>query len=69
MHFFDTAVVYGEDNERLLGEAIKPIRDQVVIATKFGIIGQEIVDGKPQYMLNSEPDSIREQAAGSLGKL
>ncbi len=68
-NFFDTAVVYGEENELLLGEAFAPIRDQVVIATKFGITGQEIIDGKPQNILNSQPDSIREQLAGSLRRL
>lgn len=35
--FFDTAVVYGEANEELLGEAFSSVRDQVVLATKFGI--------------------------------
>ena len=55
-NFFDTAVVYGEANE-------------VIIATKFGIYGQEIVDGKPQNILNSKPDSIREQLEGSLKRL
>ena len=38
--FFDTAVVYGEANEELLGEAFSSMRDQVVLATKFGIVGQ-----------------------------
>ncbi|GMA08378.1 aldo/keto reductase [Tetragenococcus halophilus subsp. flandriensis] len=68
-NFFDTAVVYGEENEILLGEAFEPIRDQVVIATKFGITGQEVVDGQPQNVLNSQPDSIREQLEGSLKRL
>lgn len=68
-NFFDTAVVYGEENEKLLGEAFEPIREQVVLATKFGIVGQEIIDGKPQNILNSQPDSIREQLAGSLKRL
>ncbi|MGG5314803.1 aldo/keto reductase [Enterococcus sp. AZ072] len=68
-NFFDTAVVYGEANEELLGEAFEPIRDQVVLATKFGITGQEIVDGKPQNILNSQPESIREQLKGSLKRL
>lgn len=67
--FFDTAVVYGESNEELLGEALAPVRDQVIIATKFGITGQEIVDGKPQNILDSRPESIREQLEGSLKRL
>lgn len=68
-NFFDTAVVYGEDNERVLGEAVKEIRSKVVIATKFGITGQKIVDGKPENVLDSKPDSIREQVEGSLQRL
>jgi aryl-alcohol dehydrogenase-like predicted oxidoreductase len=68
-NFFDTAVVYGEGNEIVLGEAIKPMREKAVIATKFGITGQVMVDGKPQNMLDSTPDSIREQLAGSLKRL
>ncbi len=68
-NFFDTAVVYGESNEELLGEALAPVRDQVVIATKFGITGQKIVNGYPQYILNSRPESIREQLEGSLNRL
>ena len=53
----------------MLGEAFEPIREQIVLATKFGIVGQEIIDGKPQNILNSQPDSIREQLAGSLKRL
>lgn len=68
-NFFDTAVVYGEDNERVLGEAVKQIRSKVIIATKFGITGQRIVDGKPENVLDSKPDSIREQLEGSLQRL
>lgn len=68
-NFFDTAVVYGEANEELLGEALAPVRDQVIIATKFGITGQEIVNGKPQNILDSRPESIREQVKGSLKRL
>ncbi|MCM3654785.1 aldo/keto reductase [Metabacillus litoralis] len=68
-NFFDTAVVYGESNEELLGEALAPVRDQVVIATKFGITGQEIVNDRPQNILNSTPESIREQLEGSLKRL
>ena len=69
-NFFDTAVVYGEANEVLLGKALEIFpRDEVIIATKFGIYRQEIVDGKPQNILNSKPDSIREQLEGSLKRL
>lgn len=69
-NFFDTAVVYGEANEVLLGKALEIFpRDEVIIATKFGIYGQGIVDGKPQNILNSKPDSIREQLEGSLKRL
>ena len=69
-NFFDTAVVYGEANEVLLGKALEIFpRDEVIIATKFCIYGQEIVDGKPQNILNSKPDSIREQLEGSLKRL
>ena len=65
--FFDTAQVYGPfTNEELLGEALAPIRDQVVIATKFGFeIG---IDGK-QTGLNSYPDYIRQRTEGSLKRL
>lgn len=68
-NFFDTAVVYGESNEELLGEALAPVSDQVVIATKFGITGTEIVNDHPQHILNSKPESIREQIEGSLKRL
>jgi len=68
-NFFDTAAFYGDSNEELVGEALAPLRDQVVIATKFGILGQEAVDGQPQLILNSTPDSIREQIEGSLKRL
>ena len=69
-NFFDTAVVYGEANEVLLGKALEIfIREDVIIATKFGIYGQKMVDGKPENQLNSKPDSIREQLEGSLKRL
>ncbi|MEH7121335.1 aldo/keto reductase [Neobacillus vireti] len=68
-NFFDTAVVYGESNEELLGEALAPVRNQVVIATKFGITGTEIVNDRLQHILNSTPESIREQVEGSLKRL
>lgn len=69
-NFFDTAVVYGEANEVLLGKALEIYnREDVIIATKFGIYGQKMVDGKPENQLNSKPDSIREQLEGSLQRL
>jgi aryl-alcohol dehydrogenase-like predicted oxidoreductase len=68
-NFFDTAVVYGESNEELLGEALAPVRNQVVIATKFEITGTEIVNDHLQHILNSKPESIREQVEGSLKRL
>ena len=67
--FFDTAVVYGEANEELLGKAFSSLRDQVVLATKFGIVGQHIKDGKPVNLLDSKPASIRQQAENSLRRL
>ena len=69
-NFFDTAVIYGEANEVLLGKALEIYnREDVIIATKFGIYGQKMVDGKPENDLNSKPDSIREQLEGSLERL
>lgn len=69
-NFFDTAVVYGEANEVLLGKALEIYnREDVIIATKFGIYGQKMVDGKPENDPNSKPDSIREQLEGSLERL
>jgi aryl-alcohol dehydrogenase-like predicted oxidoreductase len=64
--FFDTAEVYGPfTNEQMVGEALKPVRDKVVIATKFGF---NIVDGK-QSGLNSRPEHIREVCDDSLKRL
>ena len=65
--FFDTAEVYGPfHNEELVGEALKPVRAQVVIATKFGFAFDE--DGK-QVGVSSRPESIRSAAEGSLRRL
>ena len=66
--FFDTAEVYGPfTNEALVGEALAPVRDQVVIATKFGFdIDPET--GK-QSGLNSRPEHIRQVAEASLKRL
>lgn len=68
-NFFDTAVVYGESNEELLGEALAPIRDKVIIATKFGITGQININGRLENILDSKPNSIRRQIEGSLKRL
>ena len=63
--FFDTAEMYGPfTNEELLGEALKPYRDRVVIATKFGI---KLKDGK--QVQDSHPSGIRESVEGSLKRL
>jgi len=65
--FFDTAQVYGPFvNEELVGEALAPFRDQVVIATKFGFNFN--ADGKEQG-LNSQPDYIRKMTEDSLKRL
>lgn len=64
--FFDTAEVYGPyNNEELVGEALAPLRNEVVIATKFGF---DIQDGK-MVGLNSRPDNIRRAVEGSLKRL
>ena len=61
--FFDTAEIYGPfTNEELVGEALEPVRDKVVIATKFGWA----LDGRG---LNSRPAHIKEVADGSLRRL
>jgi aryl-alcohol dehydrogenase-like predicted oxidoreductase len=66
--FFDTAEVYGPfTNEELVGEALAPFRDQVVIATKFGF-DIEQKDGK-QRGLNSRPEHIKQVAEASLKRL
>jgi aryl-alcohol dehydrogenase-like predicted oxidoreductase len=66
--FFDTAEVYGPFiNEELVGEALAPVRDQVVIATKFGFaIG---ADPRSAPALNSRPDHIKAVADASLKRL
>src|ERR1700689_4823996 len=65
--FFDTAEVYGPfTNEELVGEALAPIRAQVVIATKFGFQFDEA--GK-QAGLNSRPEHIKQVAEASLKRL
>lgn len=67
--FFDTAVVYGYANEELLGDALKPYKGKVIIATKFGITGTENINGRLVHKLDSSPQSIREQLEGSLKRL
>ena len=65
--FFDTAEAYGPfTNEQLLGEAIKPFRNQVVIATKFGF---GINPDGSRYGVESRPDHIREVVDAMLGRL
>lgn len=64
--FFDTAEVYSPyTNEAIVGEALRPVRDRVVIATKFGF---NIVDGKMSGT-NSRPEQIRAATEGSLKRL
>ncbi len=65
--FFDTAEVYGPYlNEQVVGEALAPVRDQVVIATKFGFT---FGDDNKQQILNSRPEHIRVAVEGSLRRL
>jgi len=67
--FFDTAEVYGPyTNEALVGEALQPVRDKVVIATKFGF--RMDGDGKPgSQSLDSRPEHIKLAVEGSLKRL
>jgi len=63
--FFDTAEAYGPYvNEEVVGEAIEPFRDKVVIATKFGFRG-----GKPTDGMDSRPETIRAHAEAALKRL
>ena len=67
--FFDTAEVYGPfTNEELVGEALAPFRDQVVIATKFGF-APDPAGGPGWTALNSRPEHIKEVAEASLKRL
>jgi aryl-alcohol dehydrogenase-like predicted oxidoreductase len=61
---FDTAEVYGQANEEMVGEAVAPFRDKVIIATKFGF-----KDGNPTAGLDSRPERIRQVAEESLRRL
>jgi aryl-alcohol dehydrogenase-like predicted oxidoreductase len=67
--FFDTAEVYGPfTNEVLVGKALSPMREKVLIATKFGF--NITPNGTPgSHSLNSRPEHIKEAAAGSLKRL
>lgn len=73
--FFDTAEVYGtpdnpHDNEELLGNALKPYRNKVVIATKFGIRFDKESGRVPYPLLpDSRPETIRRSVEGSLRRL
>src|SRR6188472_4453190 len=62
---FDTAEAYGPfANEELVGEALAPVRDRVVIATKFGFKGGKVNDG-----LDSRPENIRAMTEAALMRL
>src|SRR3954470_16677542 len=66
--FFDTAEVYGPfENELVVGEALRPFRDRVTIATKFGFNFDQ--DGKQLPGMNSRPERIRDAVDGSLKRL
>ena len=62
--FFDTAEAYGALNEEMVGEALAPVRDQVVIATKFGFKNGNVGAG-----LDSRPERIRSVVEASLKRL
>jgi aryl-alcohol dehydrogenase-like predicted oxidoreductase len=69
--FFDTAEVYGPfTNEELVGEALKPLRDQVVIATKFGFKHASETESNSRWSeLDSRPEHIKKVVEGSLKRL
>ncbi|TXC72001.1 aldo/keto reductase [Sphingomonas ginsenosidivorax] len=67
--FFDTAEAYGpHENERILGDAISPFRDKVVITSKFGW-NIDLVTGERRPGLNSRPEHIKAAVEGSLKRL
>ncbi len=72
---FDTAEIYGtpEDphaNEELIGEAVKPYRDRIVIATKFGLAFDDPYGNGPHPLIpDSSPAAIRRAVEGSLNRL
>ena len=63
---FDTAQIYGAENEEIVGEALEPFRDRAVIATKFGF---DLSAPAGQQVLNSRPKNIRKVTEGSLRRL
>ena len=63
---FDTAQIYGADNEEIVGEALQPYRGQTVIATKFGF---DLDAPAGQQVINSRPENIRRVTDGSLKRL
>jgi aryl-alcohol dehydrogenase-like predicted oxidoreductase len=68
--FFDTAEVYGPfTSEELVGEALAPLREQVVIATKFGFNIDQNGTQHQQPPLDSRPEHIKEVAEASLMRL
>ncbi len=72
--FFDTAEVYGTSddphhNERLLGDALKPYRNQVVLATKFGLTFDTSKPVPYPLIPDSRPETIRKSVEGSLKRL
>lgn len=73
--FFDTAEVYGtpdrpHDNEELLGKALRPFRDRIVIATKFGLTFDTPHAAEPHALiLDSSPETIRHSVDDSLRRL
>ena len=73
--FFDTAEIYGtpenpHHNENIVGQALKPYRNKVVIATKFGISFDEAVTSDPKPLVpDSRPEKIRASVEGSLKRL
>lgn len=73
--FFDTAEVYGtaerpHDNEELLGEALLPFRDRIVLATKFGLSFDHPETGGPHVLIpDSSPEAIRRSVDASLKRL
>ncbi|PEQ13960.1 hypothetical protein B2G71_06600 [Novosphingobium sp. PC22D] len=69
--FFDTAEIYGPYlSEEMLGHALAPIRDEVVIATKFGFdLGARWEPGKSSQAFNSKPEHIREVCEAQLKRL
>jgi aryl-alcohol dehydrogenase-like predicted oxidoreductase len=64
--FFDTAQIYGAENEEIVGEALEPFHGRVVIATKFGF---DLDAPAGQQELNSRPENIRKVTEGSLKRL